>query len=174
MSSSQEKRICVVCGRSFVPSRFQSPVHQVCCCAECRRIRRNTLARKNYAALSSPSGSQRERYRAMLLRKKEERLRRLGRLPRPPRRVSLKRRLAGCERLLGWLCTGTLALVAGVSTSEEAAVQLRRLAERGRTLAGDAGIREFLRSFPSYASTQVSCHSLLHGPPTNGVFPSFA
>ena len=153
MCKPSSRPACAVCGKAFTPSRFQSPSHQVCCCAQCRRIRRNALARRSYAALSSPSGSQRERYRAMLLRKKEERLRRLGRLPRPPRRVSLKRRLAGCEQLLGWLCTGTLALVAGVSTTDEAAVRLRSLAERGRALAGNAGFREFLKSFPSYAST---------------------
>jgi len=153
MCCNQERSVCVVCGRSYVLSRFQSSSHQRCCGADCRRLRRNELARMNYAALSNPSGSQRERYLAMLRRKKDERLRRLGQNPRKVRRVSMRRRLAGCELLLGWLCAGTLSFVAGTSTSEEAAVQLRSLAERGRTLAGGAGIREFLRSFPSHAFT---------------------
>ena len=174
MCSCQERSICVVCGRSFVPSRFQSPERQKCCCAQCRRIRRNSLARKRYAELSNPSGSQRERYLAMLRRKKEERLRRLGRDPRKARRASMRSRLADCERLLAWMCAGTLALVAGTATSDEAAGRLRSLVERGRALTGGAGPRELLEGFPTCASTQASRHSLLHGPPTNGVFPSFA
>lgn len=103
-----KRKICVVCGRKYLPAA-SAAAHQKCCCAACRASRRKALARERRAAnLVKSRNAEAERQRRSRAKKKKTQ----G--PSPPTELpqvveeAIARELAGLVAK-DWLSTARVA-----------------------------------------------------------------